>query len=108
MNNDEDDFVLHFQENEEVEVVELIDEDDQVQSFAILAQVELRECQFVMLSHVDDLDQDDGTELEVFLLERIKGEKNGFCAIEDEELFTEVRNLCVMMMSADNDTIGEA
>ena len=108
MDNEEEDFVLHFQENEEVEVVELIDEDDKVQTFAILAQVELRETHYVMLSHIDDLDNEDGTDLEVFLLERIKGEENGFCAIEDEDLFTEVKNLCVLMMSADTDVIGEA
>ena len=108
MDNEEDDFVLHFKENEEIEIVELIDEDEKVQSFAILAQVELRGSHFAMLSHVDDLDQEDGTDLEVFLLERIKGEENGFGAIEDQDRFTEVKNLCVMMMSADTDVIGEA
>ena len=106
--DEEEDFVLHFQENEEIEVVELIDENDQVQSFAILAQVELRGSQYAMLSHVDDLDKEDGTDLEVFLLERIKGEDNGFGAIDDQELFTEVKNLCVLMMSADTEVIGEA
>ena len=107
-NEEEEDFVLHFEENEEVEVVELIDEDEQVQTFAILAQVELRHSHYVMLSHIEDLEKEDGEDLEVFLLERIKGDNSAFCAIEDEDLFNEVKNLCVLMMSADTDVIGEA
>ena len=105
---DEEEFVLHFKENDEIDVVDLADESGEAQAFAILAKVELREKNYVMLSHVDDLEKEDGSELEVFLLERIPGEDNAFCAIEDEELFTEVQNLCVLMMSADTDLIGEA
>ena len=93
------------------EVVVLIDEDGQEHQFMVLAVVEVGDQEYAMLATVEQLEQDDGTELELFLFQYdLDGEGNEmFTAIEDDSTFEKVRELCSNLMEVENNPpIGEA
>ena len=93
------------------EVVVLVDEAGQEHQFMVLAVVEVDEQEYAMLATVEQLEQDDGTELELFLFQYdLDTDGNEiFSAIEDDATFEKVRELCSNLMEVEsNPPVGEA
>lgn len=91
-----------FDDSDEIdEVVIIIDEDDNEQECLILAVIEHDDGQeYALLSPVDQVEQDDGTEIELFILS-IKTDENGddsFGFIEDEEIYEAVKTVFSTLM----------
>ena len=98
-------------ESDGEEVVILVDEAGKEHQFMVLAVVEVEEQEYAMLATVDQLEQDDGTELELFLFQySLDADGNEiFSAIEDDATFEKVRELCSNLMEVENNPpIGEA
>ena len=99
--------VEELDESDEIEVVEFEDEDGVTHQTAILAIIELGESQYAVLAPVQQLVDEDGDELELFLFEYGEDEegKEVFSYIEDEQTFASVQAAAAALL---DDSAGEA
>ncbi len=98
--------VEELDESDEIEVVEFEDEDGVTHQTAILAVIELSDVQYAVLAPVQQLIDEDGEELELFLFEYGEDEegKEFFSYIDDEKTFDAVRSAAEALL----DSEGEA
>jgi len=91
-----------FDDTEDIdEVVVIIDEDDNERECVILAVIEQEDGQeYALLAPADQLEQDDGTELELFILTISTDEQgdDSFGFIEDETEYEAVKQVFSTLM----------
>ncbi len=92
-----------FDDSEDVdEIVVIIDEEDNERECVILAVAEQDGHEYALLAPNDQLDDEDGTELELFIL-AISTDENGeetFGFIEDEEEYEGVKAFFSTLMES--------
>jgi hypothetical protein len=82
-------------EVEQHDIVELEDEDGNMHQFALLAIVEDAEQDYAMLAPLEQVQNEEGDELELFLFKYDETEEGGlFSEIEDEETYKRVQAFC--------------
>jgi hypothetical protein len=99
--------VEELDESDDIEVVEFEDEDGVTHQTAILAVIELGDSQYAVLAPVQQLVDENGEELELFLFEYGEDEEGNefFSYIEDEQTFASVQAAASALL---DDTDGEA
>lgn len=93
------------QEIDGEDLVTLVDEDGNEHEFVVLAVVELEGDQFAMLSPVDQVEDEETEELELFLFtyeETDEGYVN-FGEIEDDDVYQAVQEYCATLLETDAD-----
>lgn len=87
-------------EGEDLEVVQFTTEDGKEYTAAILAVIEHEGSDYAVLAPLDQLQDDDGEELELFLFEYGEDEEGGefFSYIEDEAIFNAVREAAAVLL----------
>lgn len=93
--------VEELDEGEGLEVVEFTDEDGNLYSAAILAVIEVDDHDYAVLAPVDQLQDENGDELEIFLFAFAEDEEGNevFSYIEDEGLFDRVREAAAALLN---------
>lgn len=94
--------VEELDESEGLEVVEFTDDDGNTYTAAILAVVEVDELDFAVLAPVEQLEDENAEELELFLFHYGEDEDGNevFAYIEDEELYNKVRDAAASLLDA--------
>lgn len=97
--------VEELDEGAELEVVEFTDEDGKTYQAAILAVIQVDDKDYAVLAPIEQLDDDDGEELELFLFEYGEDEEGNefFGYIEDEDLFARVQEAAAALLDEGND-----
>lgn len=102
--NDEDGngmgHVDELDESEELEVVQFTDEDGTEYTAAILAVIEVDHVDYAVLAPVDQLEDPDRKDLELFLFQYGEDEEGNqfFSYIEDEAVFEKVREMATELL----------
>lgn len=93
--------VEELDEGEGLEVVEFTDEDGNTYSAAILAIIEVDDMDYAVLAPVEQLEDEDGDELEIFLFAFTEDDDGNevFSYIEDEALFDRVRHAAAELLN---------
>ena len=88
--------VDQLDESAELEVVEFTDEEGNVYTAAILAVIEVDDLDYAVLAPVEQLEDDNSEELEIFLFHFDEDENGNECFsyIEDEAIFAKVFCTC--------------
>ena len=104
--------VEELDESDELEVVEFTDEEGVTYTAAILAVLQVDDQDYAVLAPVEQLEDDDGDELELFLF--LYGEDDEgnefFSYIEDESVFNKVQEAAAALLDegAEIDEAAEA
>lgn len=96
--------VEELDESDELEIVEFEDEEGNLIVAAILAIVEVDDLDYAVLAPASQLEDDDeSTELEVFLFQYGEDEEGNemFAYIEDEATFKKVQETATMLLETD-------
>lgn len=101
--------VDELDEGNELEVVQFADEEGKVTTAAILAIVEVENSDYAVLAPVEQLNDDESDELELFLFGYGEDEEGNevFSWIEDEETFNKVQ-LAASTLLESEEAVGEA
>lgn len=103
--------VDELDEGNELDVVQFSDEEGKLHTAAVLAIVEVEDASYAVLAPVEQLNDDESDELEIFLFGYGEDEDGNevFSWIEDEETFHKVQQAASILLETDDDQeIAEA
>lgn len=105
MSENGDGHVDGFDDGENIDdndIVTLVDEDGDEHDFVVLAIVELDDQQYAMLAPLEQVDDEENPELELFLFTYEETEEGAnFGEIPDDETYERVQEYCAKLLDTD-------
>jgi uncharacterized protein YrzB (UPF0473 family) len=91
------------------DIIVLEDDEGNEHEFALLAIVDVQDQDYALLTTIDDLQDEEGESMELFLF-KYEEEEDGaasFSEIEDEETYIRVRDFCATLVEMDEVNLEE-